>query len=266
MTTAADLQLEQFQFDHLLGIVAGVGSRNLPIKAAYIAVETAIAESGLSVYASANVPASVNLPHQPVSFTADGLGHDHASVGMFQQQVGENHGALPGTSTADWGPVEDLMDPAISTGLFLDAMVSMVPNWASLDNWVVAQRVQRSAYDGAPRKANNFRSEFGGNYHDQDGRARQLVDAVWGEGGHGASSRQLGGFMADLTEQEQREMLGILRDLHANGVAPGQTSTGGTVRATLRSTQTLVNMVNGLSGAVAKLAGEVEAIRKKVGA
>lgn len=60
-------------------------------------------ESNLYVYANKNIPASMELPH-------DAVGSDHASVGMFQQQV------------PMWGTVQACMDPKTSCTKFLDAL------------------------------------------------------------------------------------------------------------------------------------------------
>ncbi len=67
------------------------------------------------MYANSNNPESLRLPHGAV-------GHDHRSVGLFQQQVG---GAV---STADWGTTEELMKPQISADKFLDALASAAPH------------------------------------------------------------------------------------------------------------------------------------------
>lgn len=144
--TASSLGLTDHQYQNALGIITAVKARNWPIKAAYIATETALAESGLQVYANANVPASLNLPH-------DAVGYDHASVGIFQQQ------------TPMWGTVAACMNPTTSTAKFLDAL-ARVP-WQSTTNWAAAQAVQISAYAD------------GSNYQKQDARAQQIVNALW---------------------------------------------------------------------------------------
>lgn len=59
-----------------------------------------LVESGLRIYANTNVATSLQLPHQDV-------GSDHASVGLFQQQV------------PSWGITRDCMDPAAATLKFL---------------------------------------------------------------------------------------------------------------------------------------------------
>lgn len=181
--TAASLGLSDHQYKNLLGIIAAVQSRpqtKNSLQAAYVIVSAALAESGMQMYASANVSTSINYPHEPVSWSADGLGHDHASVGMLQQQVGPSY-ALPGTSTVQddtWGTPAQLMNPTYSANKFFEKMET-IPDWRTSSPWIVAQAVQGSAFDGVPRKANDFSNEYGGNYHTTLIRAKQLVDAVW---------------------------------------------------------------------------------------
>lgn len=164
--TAASLGLSSRQLGYAVGIVTAVKKRGWGIKAAYIALCTAIAESGLQMYANGNNWASMRLPH-------DNVGWDHGSVGLFQQQVG---GAV--NSTANWGTTAELMNAEISCGRFLNVLTNQ--NWQGEDEWVTAQNVQRSAYDGFPRAANNWNSRYGGNYYSTLPRARQIVNAVWG--------------------------------------------------------------------------------------
>jgi len=166
MTSAADLSLTPNQFRYAQAIITTVGQRQLVKRVAVLAIETAITESGLQMYANGNNAESLKLPH-------DAVGWDHGSVGLFQQQVG----GAP-NSTANWGTTQELMDPRISCGKFLDALLRT--DWQSPSNWVTCQNVQHSAYDGNPRPANHFSTEYGGNYHDQDGRAASIVNAIWG--------------------------------------------------------------------------------------
>lgn len=95
----------------------------LPVSAAYIAVMTAITESNLRILANTTVPASQLLPH-------DGEGSDHDSVGLFQQR-------------ASWGSIQQRMDAAYSTLLFLDRLPV---GWQSMAPGVVAQKIQVSAF------------------------------------------------------------------------------------------------------------------------
>jgi hypothetical protein len=166
MTSLANLELTKRQLEHAKGIVAAVKQRGLPERLAVIAIETALAESGLRMYANGNNPESLALPH-------DAVGWDHGSVGLFQQQVG---GAV--NSTANWGTSKQLMNAKKSASKFIDALENT--DWKDVSNWVAAQNVQHSAYDGNPRDANNHNSEYGGNYHAHDARARAIVDTLWG--------------------------------------------------------------------------------------
>jgi hypothetical protein len=165
MTTATDLALTETQLAHARGIINAVKRRGLPSAAAVIAIETALAESGLRMYANSNNAKSLRLPHEAV-------GSDHGSVGLFQQQVG----GAP-NSTANWGTTEELMNAEISCGKFLTALQKT--NWQQVTRWRACQNVQHSAYDGVPRKANNFNGEYGGNYHAHDSHAGQIVHALW---------------------------------------------------------------------------------------
>lgn len=94
-------------------------------RAADIALETALVESSLMVYANPKVPGSLQLPH-------DAVGHDHLSVGLFQQQV------------PLWGNVLACQTIEASTLLFLRRLLAL--DWAGRSNGELAQRVQGSAY------------------------------------------------------------------------------------------------------------------------
>ncbi|ROO60346.1 murein DD-endopeptidase MepM/ murein hydrolase activator NlpD [Micromonospora sp. Llam0] len=108
---------------------------NLPARAAVIAIATAIQESNLRNLANSNVPASLQQPHE-------GVGHDHDSVGLFQQRP------LPPDGDGTWGTVAELMTPTIAATKFYQKMIT-ITGWQSLPLTDVAQRVQRSAYPDA---------------------------------------------------------------------------------------------------------------------
>jgi hypothetical protein len=148
----AVLNLDSKQINYAKGIIAACKARQLPAdqgqRVADIALETALTESRLRMYANENNPESLQLPH-------DAVGRDHASVGLFQQQVGI------------WGTTAELMDPEISTRKFLDALLRL--NWIPMTNWAAAQKVQRSAFAD------------GSNYQKNDGEAIQLRKALWGD-------------------------------------------------------------------------------------
>lgn len=148
MATPADVGLDKTQFGHAQAIVAAVKARRLPERAARIAIEVALTESGLRVYANRNIPESLKLPHEEI-------GHDHLSVGIFQQQ------------TPMWGSCSDCMGVATSTAKFLDALGKV--DWQNMSNWMAAQSVQRSAFSD------------GRNYRAHDSHAGRIVAALWGE-------------------------------------------------------------------------------------
>lgn len=180
VTDVAALGLSTNQLRNARGIIAAVQERGWPPKAAVIAVETALVESGMRILASANVPASQQYPHDLLGWTYDGMGHDHASCGMFQQQTGYRWtpaGYAPPEAASmqqttmnspdGWGTPAELMDPEISTGKFLDALAHV--DWRSMSNWTAAQAVQHSAF------------RDGSNYRSQDSRAGAIVAALWTE-------------------------------------------------------------------------------------
>ena len=100
-------------------------SQDYAERAADIALATALVESQLRVYANSSVPGSLSLAH-------DSIGHDHASVGIYQQQV-------PG-----WGRVEDCQPIGSSTVKFLHRLFEL--NWTGKSNGQLAQAVQVSAF------------------------------------------------------------------------------------------------------------------------
>jgi LysM repeat protein len=155
MVSASSLNLAASQYSHAVGIVAACKRRGLPVRGAHVALETALTESALWMYANGHNQRSLQLPH-------DRVGWDHGSVGLFQQQVG---GAPD--STANWGTTEQLMDAVTSTGKFLDAL-GPLSSWQHKTNWMAAQDVQRSAFS------------TGSNYKENDARAIQIGDALWG--------------------------------------------------------------------------------------
>jgi LysM domain-containing protein len=152
------LGLDATQIKHAQGIIAACKARKLPAdqgeRVADIALEVALTESGLHMYANSNNPESLKLPH-------DKVGDNFGSVGLFQQQVG---GAK--NSTADWGTTAQLMDPEISTKKFLDALLGL--HWMPMTNWAAAQKVQGSAFAD------------GSNYKSNDARAIRIRKALWG--------------------------------------------------------------------------------------
>jgi hypothetical protein len=129
--------------DNAVAIVE-VGRRmELPRRAFVVAIAAALQESDLRVLANPAVPGSMMRPNQ-------GVGHDHDSVGLFQQRP-------------SWGSVDQLMDPGESARRFYANLVG-IRGWERLRVTVAAQRVQRSAFPGA--------------YAKHQARAEQIVDAI----------------------------------------------------------------------------------------
>ncbi|GAB1644004.1 FG-GAP repeat domain-containing protein [Krasilnikovia sp. MM14-A1259] len=95
-------------------IIKAVRNRDLPTRAAVIAVTTAIVESTLQNYDEAT---------------------DHDSLGLFQQR-------------APWGTAAQRTDPIWATNAFLNKMIDKYPNnsWMNAPVGEVCQTVQVSAY------------------------------------------------------------------------------------------------------------------------
>jgi hypothetical protein len=114
-------------------VVAAVSVARGGDQAALIALMVGLTESGLRVLANPNDPAGNAFPH-------DGMGSDHASLGIFQQQPW-------------WGTAAQRMEPVASTNLFLDRLLSL-PHWQGVAPWQAAQSVQASAFsDGSNYRA-----------------------------------------------------------------------------------------------------------------
>jgi len=124
--------------------------------AAVIAVAAGLTESGLRVLG--------NVDGQQGSLPVEGIGSDHDSIGVFQQRP-------------SWGTVAQRLDPAASTSLFIQRLLSD-PGWQTKPAWVAAQDVQVSAYDGVPRAANDFTSTYGGTYAANVDQAESIVATI----------------------------------------------------------------------------------------
>lgn len=139
---------------------------------AHIALTVALAESDLKILSNPNDPAGAAFPSQ-------GVGHDHDSLGLFQQRPG-------------WGKASKRMDATESTQLFVDALLQ-VNGWQSMTPWYAAQTVQRSAFTGLPSEANGGSHVVGENYLRQAGRAAAILSVVEG----GSAALDCGGAPAD---------------------------------------------------------------------
>ncbi|WP_455580204.1 M23 family metallopeptidase [Couchioplanes caeruleus] len=119
-------------------IIVSVGKqKGVPAWGYVVALGTAMQESTLLNQANDNprwpqvVALSMALPHEAV-------GHDHDSVGLFQQRPNEGELGADG-----WGPVSELMTPSTSARKFYDRLVQ-VPGWEQMRLTDAAQAVQRS--------------------------------------------------------------------------------------------------------------------------
>jgi cell wall-associated NlpC family hydrolase len=140
-------------------VVVGTSSARGGHQAALISLMTALAESDLRVLANPNDPSGAGLANQ-------GVGHDHDSLGLFQQR-------------ASWGTAAQRMSSVESTNLFVDALLA-VPDWTTMPPWYAAQLVQRSAYDGRPSPANGGSRVAGENYLRQADRANAILSEIEG--------------------------------------------------------------------------------------
>ena len=109
-------------------------------------IQCCLDESNLYNDANPNVPGSMDYPHD-----AHHEGTDHASVGLFQQQV------------PLWGPVSRCQNPVRATEHFLSALLPIFPGNVALQ----IQRVQGS-FDPT-----------GSNYHAQLDRAQDFMAQYW---------------------------------------------------------------------------------------
>ena len=119
------------QTAHAAVIVSTGRQRNVPARGLVIALAVAMQESGLRNLANANVPESLKLPH-------DGVGHDHDSVGLFQQRSG-------------WGTVAQRMTPSYASSKFYEKLLT-VEGWQQMRLTDAAQAVQRSGFPEAYQK------------------------------------------------------------------------------------------------------------------
>ena len=100
----------------------------IPEKGIIIGLATALQESGLRNLANPNIAASLAIPHE-------GLGHDHLSVGIMQQQPW-------------WGSLRDLMTPGVAAQKFFTALLK-IGGWQNMAPTVAAQSVQHSQFPDA---------------------------------------------------------------------------------------------------------------------
>ena len=163
-------------------IATGLQMR-IPEKGIIVALATAMQESSLRNLANPNVPESLHIPNE-------GMGHDHQSVGIMQQQPW-------------WGTIRDLMTPGVAAQKFYIALLK-VGGWENMAPTVAAQSVQRSAFPDA--------------YADDVAAAtlfyRQHVREVQASSGEPAPP-------AATQDPEGRDVCGAVENPDTAGVKPG---------------------------------------------
>jgi hypothetical protein len=132
---------------YALAVIEEGRRRGITPRGIQIALSVPFVESGWKMYANSTVPASLNLPH-------DAVGSDHDSVGLFQQRH------------PMWGPLEVLMDPAKSAGLFYDRLARMDYNNPNRLPGDFAADVQRPA------------AQYRGRYQERMGDAVALYNRL----------------------------------------------------------------------------------------
>jgi len=148
----------------VVGVAKGMFGKDAA-KAELIGLMVANTESGFRNLANDN-PAYPGLNYS-LTLPNDGVGHDHSSVGIMQQQAIYSWGAFGSSTWASdpHGVIQRLMTPQYAVGKFYTAMVATDPKWMDKDPAAVAQEVQVSgpnAYASSLLVATALRVEFGG--------------------------------------------------------------------------------------------------------
>ena len=147
-----------------LGAAAANNARIVTAVAEQLSGTDAALVAVLAAYTESHLIALVNPAVAGSGHDTQGSGHDHDSVGIFQQR-------------ASWGTVAQRLDPAQATQMFVTHLLAD-PGWDSEPPWAAAQDVQRSVYDGRPRAANHGSGAYGGNYEANVALARGVVSRV----------------------------------------------------------------------------------------
>ena len=134
------------QMANALTIIQTGDDLKVPVRGWVIAIATALVESNLRMYANSGVPSSLALPH-------DAVGHDHDSVGLFQQRPS------PPEGQGGWGAVAELMDTPTSARKFYGKLLT-IPDWERLPLTKAAQKVQVSGYPDAYASREPLASEI----------------------------------------------------------------------------------------------------------
>lgn len=135
--TVADLS--DVQLSHAETVIRTGARRSESDQAIVVALATVAQESRFLNYANngagtlrpeqTGVAESLRHPH-------DAVGHDHGSLGIFQQQY------------PWWGTIAELMNPQVAAAKFFDALAD-VPGWEAMTVAGAAQAVQHSAFPDA---------------------------------------------------------------------------------------------------------------------
>jgi hypothetical protein len=183
------VELEREQAENAALITAISVRRDLPARAASIALAAAYQESDL-----------FNIEHG-----------DRDSLGIFQQRPSQG-----------WGTEEQIMDPVFATNAFYDALVK-VDGYGQMEITEAAQEVQRSgfptAYADHEDDARALASALTG--HSPEAFTCQISDGVETAG---ASLNDSG--LTERAEAVRREALGAFGDLKIGGFTPGGVKSG----------------------------------------
>lgn len=137
--------LDQTQMNNAKAIVDTGKAMGLPKQAYLAAVMCALQESRLYNLASYALPESWSYSNQ-------GGGSDHDSVGLFQQRP-----------SAGWGSIRDIMTPSYAASSFYQRLVN-VSGWQGMALTYAIQAVQVSAFPDA--------------YAQHQDQAQTIVDAL----------------------------------------------------------------------------------------
>ena len=185
--------------------------RDLPARAASIAIATAYQESDL-----------FNIEYG-----------DRDSIGLFQQRPSQG-----------WGSIDEILDPVYSTNAFYDALVE-VDGYESMEITVAAQAVQRSgfpdAYADHEADARAIASALTG--HSPEGFTCEVSDDV---DETDAALKKTG--LTGRAETVRREALGVFGEVQLGGFEPGGVGDGhmsGSTHYEGRAVDIFVRPVNG---------------------
>jgi hypothetical protein len=170
--------------DLALEIIAAVRSRDLPKRAAYVAVCTACAEGGglrnyrndgSSTLNDAFLHRQLNdseraVARQSLAYGDGPIGRNLDSMGLYQQRP-----------MSGWGAPAELMDPATSAGKFLDGAgnnrgLTDIHGWEQMEIYAAGQKVQGSLEKDAWL------------YQSWQAYAVNLVDSLWSESASSAAT------------------------------------------------------------------------------